>query len=212
VRLSSALEVELAQGSEIILGRSLSADELDAFARYLGLITKWQRVHRLVGSIEPRWLVENAILDSLLFLKLLPGDVEAIADLGSGAGLPGIPLKIVRPDIRVTLIESRARRVSFLAAAIRELGLQQCRIVAERAETIGPGSYDAVVVRCAGGLAEVVPVAAGITRPGGLVIASGPPKPQTTRPHPIRSKPAEIEWVEIPGIRSIRRFAVFRKR
>lgn len=212
MRLSSALEVDLAQGSEIILGRSLSTEELDAFARYLGLITKWQRVHRLVGSIEPRWLVENVILDSLLFSKLLPADVESIADLGSGAGLPGIPLNIVRPVMRVTLIESRERRVSFLATAIRELGLRQCRIVAERAEAIGAGSYDAVVVRCAGDLAEVIPVAAGITRLGGLVIASGPPRPHTARPHPASSKPAEIEWVEIPGIKSVRRFAVFRKR
>ena len=209
MRLSRALEAILAEGSSRILERELSSHETEAFVQYLSLLTRWQRVHRLVGSIEPQWLIENVILDSLLFLPLLPPEVEVIADLGSGAGVPGIPLKIVRPDLRVTLIESRERRASFLSTVVRELGLQGCWVVAGRAEDI-PGAdreYDAVVMRCAGDLTELVPVAADLLRSGGVVIASGPPSQRG-----VRTKPAGLEWIEAPGVRAARVFGVYRKR
>jgi 16S rRNA (guanine527-N7)-methyltransferase len=206
VRLSRALEAILAEGSSRILERDLSSHETEAFVQYLSLLTRWQRVHRLVGSIEPQWLIENVILDSLLFLPLLPTEVEVIADLGSGAGVPGIPLKIVRPDLRVTLIESRERRASFLSTVVRELGLQGCRVLAGRAEDGADREYDAVVMRCAGDLTELVPVAADLLRSGGVVIASGPPSQRG-----VRTKPAGLEWIEAPGVRAARVFGVYRK-
>ena len=208
MRLSRALEAILADGSSRILERDLSSHETEAFVEYLTLLTRWQRVHRLVGSIEPQWLIENVILDSLLFLPLLPTEVEVIADLGSGAGVPGIPLKIVRPEMRVTLIESRERRASFLSTVVRELGLLECRVVAGRAEDIprDDREYDAVVMRCAGDLTELVPVAADLLRPRGIVIASGPPGKQG-----VRTEPSGLEWIETPGVRAARVFGVYRK-
>jgi 16S rRNA (guanine527-N7)-methyltransferase len=208
VRLTSALERLLAEGANRILERALSEQESDAIERYLTLLSKWQRVHRLVGSVEPEWLVENVVLDSLLFSRVLPTDAESIADLGSGAGVPGIPLKIIRPAMRVTLIESRERRASFLATAVRELGLRKCRVVVGRAETVEEvaGAQDAVVMRCAGGLDELIPVAAKLVRSGGLVIASGPPKPNAAQAGRTR-----LDWVEVPGIKKNRSFAVYRK-
>ena len=208
MRLSRSLEAVLAEESSRILERDLSSRETDAFVRYLTLLTRWQRVHRLVGSIEPRWLLENVILDSLLFLALLPAEVDVIADLGSGAGVPGIPLKIVRPELKVALIESRERRASFLSTVVRELGLRGCRVVAGRAEDIprAEREYDAVVIRCAGDLTELVPVAADLLRSGGLVIASGPP---STRQ--VRAQPSGLDWVEVPGVQGPRVFGVYRK-
>jgi 16S rRNA (guanine527-N7)-methyltransferase len=207
VRLTGALEAFLIERSRPILERTLSVHEIDAFTKYLALIVRWQRVHRLVGSIEPKWLVENVLLDSLQFLRVLPPAIESMADLGSGAGLPGVPIKIVRPELRVTLIESRERRASFLAAVIRELGLHGCGIVGDRAEVAADvGVHDAVVMRCAGDLGELVPVAARLTRPGGSVIASGPPRVRSTRPGSM-----ELEWVEVPGTTRTRRFAIYRK-
>ena len=133
-------------------------------------------------------------------------DDKSLADLGSGAGLPGIPIKIVRPDVVVTLIESRERRASFLAAVVRELRLEQVRVMnarAEQAATEEPGSFGAVVVRCAGDLRHVMPVAAKLVAPGGVVVAAGPP---ATRPLPMGT------WCEVAGIREghTRRFAVYR--
>ena len=196
----------MAAGAQFILGRPLSVLELEAFDKYLALLQKWQRVQRLVGTAEPEWIVENLFLDSLLFLRVLPPDLVALADVGSGAGFPGIPMKIVLPDLDVTLIESRQRRASFLTAAMRELGLARVRVVSTRVEGVPEGllgAFGAVVMRCAGGMEELLPSVSKLVSPGGMVVCSGPPA----------RRPLEGgEWVEVPGYTPgrTRLFAVFR--
>jgi 16S rRNA (guanine527-N7)-methyltransferase len=169
------------------------------------MLQQWQRSQRLIGSTEPGWIIRNLFLDSLMFLRLLPDTVRSMADLGSGAGFPGIPIKIVRPEISVTLIESRGRRASFLAAVVRALGLVEVRVLNARAEQVAaesPGSFGAVVMRCAGAPHDVMPLAARLVSPGGVVIASGPP---TTRPLPLGV------WHEVVGLHGqVRRFAIYR--
>ena len=199
-------QAALAQGASSILGRALTAREMDLFSRYLGLLVKWQRSHRLIGSTDEMWIVEHLFLDSLLFLRLLPSTMRSLVDLGSGAGLPGVPIKIVRSDVEVTLVESRRRRASFLSAVVRELALGQTHVMADRIESRMPeleGRVDAVVMRCAGSVGELMTTAARLLVPQGVVIASGPPVP---RPLP------RGEWVLVPGLRpsSSRRFAVYR--
>jgi 16S rRNA (guanine527-N7)-methyltransferase len=195
----------LASSGASILGRPLLAAELQAFDNYLKLLQKWQKTQRLVGSSDARWIVDNVFLDSLLFLKVLPEGVRSLADVGSGAGLPGIPLKIVRPQWRLALIESRAKRASFLSAAVRELGLQDIRVVTARVEDYAvdnPGAFDAVVMRCAGDFRAIAEASARLVSSGGVVVASGPPAP----------KPLEIgKWVSVRGLArgSNRRFAVY---
>src|SRR5207249_905098 len=86
-------------------------------------------------------------------VRLLPPGARRILDVGSGAGVPGVPLKIVLADAALTLLEARAKRVSFLAAVVRELGLLQCEVLNARLDAIRgdrAGHYDAVVMRCAG--------------------------------------------------------------
>ncbi|HEU5263506.1 MAG TPA: 16S rRNA (guanine(527)-N(7))-methyltransferase RsmG [Gaiellaceae bacterium] len=191
-----------------ILGRQLTSRERDLFDKYLKILIRWQKVHRLVGSVEPVWIVEHLFLDSLLFLRLLPSNTRSVLDLGSGAGLPGVPIKIVRSEVEVTLLESRRRRASFLSAVVRELSLDGLRVIADRVEDrLGEleGRYDAVVMRCAGNLDQLIPIAARLVVPqGGVVIGSGPP-----RPRPL----AHGEWVTIPGLEpgATRRFAVYRQ-
>jgi 16S rRNA (guanine527-N7)-methyltransferase len=164
----------LEAGAVRVLRRALDAREVGLFEKYLLLLQKWQRVHRLVGSADPGWIVEHLFLDSLLFLKVLPSGIGRIADLGSGAGFPGIPLKIVRADLGITLIESRQRRASFLAAVIRELGLTGIRVLAGRAEDVRDriGPVEAVVARCAGDADEILTLATGLVNPGGVVVVS----------------------------------------
>jgi 16S rRNA (guanine527-N7)-methyltransferase len=197
----------LAAGAAPILGRSLSRREQDDFTKYLTLLLKWQRAHRLIGSAEPMWIVEHLFLDSLLFLKLLPASVRALADVGSGAGLPGLPIKIVRPEVQIALIESRRRRAMFLTTAIREIALTGARVLEGRVERLiqeHRGSFDAVVMRCAGDLEEMIPLAAGLLPDHGIVIASGPPRPKLI---------STVEWITVPGIKtgSTRLFGVYRK-
>jgi 16S rRNA (guanine527-N7)-methyltransferase len=201
--MNRALEL-LHEGAAAILGRPLEPAESSAFSKYLELLIKWHRVHRLVGSSRPEWIVEGLFLDSLLFLRVLPRDVSSIVDIGSGAGLPGIPIKIVRPHLDVCLVESRERRGSFLATVIRECGLQRINVFVGRAEAAPRsmlGAFDAAIARCAGDPVEIRPIATRLVRSGGLVVVSGPP----TR-RPVRGG----QWVEIEGVHpgSVRGFEV----
>jgi 16S rRNA (guanine527-N7)-methyltransferase len=187
-----------------VLGRSLSEDEHAHFGRYLDLLLEWQRVHRLVGSASTTWIVEKLFVDSLLFLRVLPTAFGALLDLGSGAGIPGIPLKIVRPETKLTMIESRRRRASFLSTVVRELRLEDTRVICERAERAARDlarTFDAVVLRCAGDPGEVLPLAIQFLRPGGVAVAAGPPVPR-----PLN----QGRWVTVPapGRSGQRNFAV----
>ena len=200
---------DLQDAAAPILGRRLSDEETEKLNNYLNLILKWQRIHRLVGSDDRNWILQSLLLDSLLFTKVLPREAKEIADLGSGAGIPGIPLAIVLPSTRMRLIEARQKRVAFLATAIRELRLDNARVHSGHLEeaAVPPelsGSFDAVVGRCAGDLGKVIPVGLLLVRSGGVVVFSGPPR---SRPLPSGG------WLTIPGVEpgTLRRFAVVTK-
>ena len=121
----------------------------------------------------------------------------SIVDIGAGVGVPGIPLRIVDPEITLTLIESRRKRVSFLRTVARELGLElDVRIFEGRAEAIreqvveSRGKFDVAIARAVMPIAELVPLALNYLGHGGKLIASGPP--------PEARHGLEITW---PGMR-----------
>jgi len=179
-----------------VLGHELAASAIDQASKYLELLVKWQNTTRLVGSSDVRWIVDNVILDSLLFAKVLPNDARRVLDLGSGAGVPGIPLAIALPHLDMTLVEARRRRASFLSHVIRELQLSRVRVVHNRlSETNIPhdlfGAFDAVVMRCAGDCDSVIPLALELITPAGVVIASGPPQ---------ETSPSEATWLSVAGV------------
>jgi 16S rRNA (guanine527-N7)-methyltransferase len=185
------------------LGRALTRTETTTLHNYLNLLTKWQKSQRLIGSAEPTWIVDNVIADSLLFRRAIPRTISTLCDVGSGAGIPGIPLSIVMPDADVTLIESRQKRGSFLSAAIRELSLKNCRLVNQRLEDVGhafAGRFDAAVMRCTGSPTLLLPQLERILAAGGVAIASGPPKSERL-PHG--------SWLEVEGPYGPRRFWIY---
>jgi len=159
-----------------------------------------------VGSTDAEWAVDHLFLDSLLFLKVLPAGAHWILDLGAGAGLPGVPLKIVSAELRLTLLEGRQRRASFLRAVVRQLSLASTEVVNARAEDVVDarrGTVDAVVMRCAGPVENLLSLGREFVRPGGVVIASGPP---------VEVPLAIGRWVTVRSrVLPDRRFAVLRK-
>jgi len=189
-----------------VLGRPLSDRELDRLVKYVQILIKWQRSQRLVGSSEPNWIIDHIVVDSLLFARLLPSTSDRILDIGSGAGVPGIPLKIVNEQTSFTLLEARAKRVSFLLAVVRELGLRHCSVVNDRLKNVahqeGAASYDAAVVRCAGNPAELLAATVPVLKSGGVMIAAGPPR---------RRAISGGNWIEVEGPRGKRLFWVARK-
>src|SRR5262249_6425133 len=114
--------------------------------------------------------------------------------IGSGAGVPGLILKLVDPGIRLVMVESRRHRASFLSAALRELSVAEAQVINERIEVVAgelAGRFDAAVSRCAGDLLGFFHIALDLVKPGGAVIASGPP-----RSHPLTIG----EWITVPGV------------
>jgi 16S rRNA (guanine527-N7)-methyltransferase len=179
-----------------VTGRRLSENAREQLSKYLKILIDWNEVHRVVGSSDPRFIVDRLILDSLLFLRVLPPTATLLVDIGTGAGLPGIPLKIVRPDFELTLVESRRKRASLLSTAIRELELKATHVVHARAEDIVErlaGRFDVAVMRSVGRVERVITTAAKFVRPGGAVVLSGPPDPKDY---------SHGRWMSVEGTRA----------
>jgi 16S rRNA (guanine527-N7)-methyltransferase len=162
-------------------GRDPSETERASFRAYLALILQWGRAQRLTGVTGPRAVARDLLADSLLFLPLLPQDRASLVDIGAGAGVPGIPLAIVEPGLSVALLEARAKRVSFLRAVVRELGLGSVEVLEGRAETLTrerpglQGRFDVAVARAVTGPEALWDLARPYLKPGGRLVASGPP-------------------------------------
>ena len=155
------------------LNRPLTRAEGQSLYKYLELLSKWQKTHRLVGSTAMEWMIKNIVLDSLAFLEVVPRTARRVADVGSGAGVPGLPIAIVRPDLEMSLIEIRRRRVSFLSTVVRELGLERVEVLCARVEDMASTHserFDAVVMRCVGAPASILSPALSILRRGGVIV------------------------------------------
>lgn len=137
---------------------------------YLALLERWNRAYNLTAIRDPRQMLGKHLLDSLAMHPFV-GD-ERLADLGTGPGLPGIPLAIAKPRLRVSLVESNGKKARFLREAVRQLGLDNARVLEARAEAVDePGQYDAICARALDRLAGIVRVGGHLLRPGGRLLA-----------------------------------------
>jgi 16S rRNA (guanine527-N7)-methyltransferase len=177
----SALD-HLAHMARVLSGRPIDTKARGQVSQYLDLLLLWNRAQNLTGFESPPEIVRGLFEDSLLFLPLLPDRPLRMVDIGAGAGIPGLPLRIIDEGIEVTLIESKRKRVSFLKTVRRELGLEKSVIIEEgRAEALvsavirRDGEFDVAVARAVGNLEEVVPMALQYLKPGGVFIVSAPP-------------------------------------
>jgi 16S rRNA (guanine527-N7)-methyltransferase len=152
-----SLSVQLADGSAA-LGLAIPEAAQIHLLQYLALIRKWNKVHNLTAVREPEAMLVRHLLDSLAVLPYIAG--SRIADVGSGAGLPGIPLAIARPDWHVLLVESNHKKAVFLQQARIELGLENVEVMAERVENIGPNKgFDTIISRAFSDLVDFVKLA-----------------------------------------------------
>ena len=167
---------------------------------YLALLVRWNRTYNLTAIRDPREMVTRHLLDSLA----MAGHVSAgtLADLGTGPGLPGIPLAIAHPQLQVTLVESNGKKARFLREAVRQLGLKNARVAESRAESLDePGAYDNLTARAMDTLAGIVEVGGHLLRPGGQLLAM-----KGVYPHEeIAQLPAdwqvlEVRPLQVPGL------------
>jgi len=152
------------------LGLTVSLEAQHSLLQYLALLAKWNRTYNLTAIREPSRLVTHHVLDSLAVLPFLEG--TSVVDVGSGAGLPGIPLAVARPEWRVVLLDSSHKKTAFLRQAVLELKLEGTEVVTERAERWRPAQlFDIAISRAFSDLPGFVSAARHLCRVGGSLAA-----------------------------------------
>jgi 16S rRNA (guanine527-N7)-methyltransferase len=160
-----------------VFGITLSPDQIGQFEAYQKLLLDWNQRMNLTAIREPRQIQQRHFLDALtcsLATGVLNG--RSLIDVGTGAGFPGLPLKILYPDLRLTLVESVVKKTRFLEAVVAELGLNDVTIVSERAEKLGQEAtyreqYDWAMARAVAELRVLVEYLLPFCRLGGFVLA-----------------------------------------
>jgi 16S rRNA (guanine527-N7)-methyltransferase len=204
----AAIEAALREGLGR-LGLALADDRIARLVDYLRLLARWNEAYNLTAVRDPAAMVPRHLLDSLVVLPHVTA--PAIADLGTGPGLPGIPLAIARPGLRVALVESNGKKVRFLREAVRRLGLAEVEVVEARAEQ-GPGSrprVEQVVSRALAALPVLCRLAAPWLAEGGRLLAmKGPGWRDELAGLPAGWRVEVVHDLAVPGLEAGRHLVI----
>ncbi|TMH31157.1 MAG: 16S rRNA (guanine(527)-N(7))-methyltransferase RsmG [Betaproteobacteria bacterium] len=189
------------------LGVDLDRDAPSRLMAYLSLLRKWNRTHNLTAIVEPEKMITRHLLDSLSVVPHLPVKPKLrVADVGSGGGLPGIPLAICRPDWRLTLIDSNLKKAAFLCQAVIELALANVEVVCARSESYRPPlAFEVAISRAYSSLRNFVLQGRHLVAPAGRLFAMKAAYPKDE----IDSLPSGIRMFDavrlhVPGIEAER--------
>jgi 16S rRNA (guanine527-N7)-methyltransferase len=166
--MSEAAEIAGVRLNELLVGAgllALDAEQLQRFEAYLSLLQHWNARVNLTAIRERDGILSRHFVESIACAQHLPAGIVTLLDFGSGAGFPGVPISLCRPEIQVTLAESRGKKAAFLQEAVRVLGLA-AKVHSGRAETIGT-RFDCVVLRAVDRMELAVQAASVLVRPGG---------------------------------------------
>jgi len=152
------------------LGLVLPPSATERLLDYLALLAKWNRAYNLTAIREETKGVSHHLLDSLAVVPHLPAG--RLVDVGSGAGLPGIPIAFACPDRQVTLLDSNQKKGAFLTQSSTELALTNVEVVIKRVEFYWPDhAFDVVIARAFSSIADFIRLAGHLCRPGGVLAA-----------------------------------------
>lgn len=195
-----SLESSIEEGVHA-LHASMPAGGFARLAAHIELVAKWNRVHNLTAVREADQMVVLHVLDSLSLLAHL-GDAKSVLDVGTGAGFPGVPVAIARPDLPVTLLDSSRKKCAFLEQAKTEIGLANVTVACERVEAWRPAQrYDTVVSRAFAELSDFVVQARHLVAPGGRLLAMKGVYPfEEIARVPASHKVAEVVELKVPSL------------
>ncbi len=198
-----SLAEKLAQGLAE-LGLRVPAATQRKLLDYVALIAKWNRVYNLTAIRESTKVVSDHLLDCLAVVPYL--DARTILDVGSGAGLPGIPLALMWPQARVILLDSNHKKAAFLRQATIELGLSNTEVVCERVETWQPQrEFELVISRAVSDLSEFLTLAGRLCAADGTVAAMKGLYPHEELAQlPDAFKLRSVVALQVPGMRAER--------
>ena len=178
------------------LNLSQAEGKIEQLLGFIKLIEKWNKAYNLTAIRNREDMVRLHVLDSLAIVPFIEG--KRVIDIGTGAGLPGIPLAIYLPEIEFTLLDSNAKKTRFVQQAILELKLKNVSVCHNRVEQYHPEkSFDTVITRAFAGLSDIVELTAHLLNKDGVLLAMKGQIPDVSK---LESTKTELIPVNVPGI------------
>lgn len=167
-------EEEMSKKSKI-LGVRFSVEQIEQFYKYMNLLIEWNEKMNLTAITEPKEIILKHFIDSITILKYID-DNSKLVDVGTGAGFPGVPLSIMNPTLKITLVDSLNKRLIFLQEVVKELNLKNIEIVHARAEEFGQNKnyrekFDIATSRAVANLATLSEYLVPLVKIGGKIIS-----------------------------------------
>jgi len=202
-----ALENELADGIAAI-SLDIDYDVQDQMIQYINLLAKWNRTYNLTAVRDPKQMITRHLLDSLSILPYIKGDY--ILDIGSGAGLPGIPLALCLPDFDFTLLDSNGKKTRFMTQVIKELSIDNVRVEKSRVEDFSPEmKFDSIVARAFSSIANLMKEANHLCKETGQILAMKGTYPLAeVEEVENAAELVKVIKLEVPGVNAERHLAI----
>ena len=189
------------------MGLDLTAPVRKKLLNFLELLEKWNRAYNLTAVRDPEQMVPRHLLDSLTVLPYLQG--PRVLDIGTGAGLPGIPLALARPDLDFTLLDSKAKKTRFATQALHELGLKNVAVVQERVEKFHPETkFDTLIARAFASIPDMLAASRHLCATRGRFLVMKGVFPQEELAAVTDGYRAEVKALRIPGLDAARHVVI----
>jgi 16S rRNA (guanine527-N7)-methyltransferase len=199
------LQTRLEQGIAA-LGVQLPAGAVERLLDYQALLARWNAAYNLTAIRDPGEMVSRHLVDSLAILPYVQG--QSLADLGTGPGLPGIPLALARPELQVLLVDSNGKKVRFLREAIRSLKLENVRAVQSRVEDV-EGQFDCITARAFASLEDMLAWGGHLLTKDGIWLAMKGRHPDEELPGvPAGFEVKAIHTLDVPDVGGERHLVV----
>lgn len=196
-----------------IIGLNLAIDaaQQEQLLQYLVLLEKWNQVYNLTAIRDVTKMVGTHVLDSLSVLATVSG--TSVLDVGSGAGLPGIPIATAKPHCDVTLLDSSHKKTAFLRQAVADLSLKNAVVVCERLESwAAPETYDFIISRAFSDLGDFVSLTGRLLAPRGTIAAMKGLHPfEELERVPAGFRVREVRPLQVPGLEAERHLVLIER-
>lgn len=201
------LERQLQTGAREVAGlEPLRAAQIAQLRMYCELVAQWNRAYNLIGARTLPEIVPRHVLDALLLSALLPPAAQRVLDVGTGAGLPGLPLAVVHPQRRFTLLDRSRKKTRFVRQAVLELGLGNAQVATAEAARYAAEPFPCIVARAVAAPAELARQCTRLAAPGAVLLTFGGPGIEAAPPvgwtldavplsHPTRQLPRRTIFV-----------------
>ena len=192
------------------LGIALDETAIARLLDYVDLLERWNAAYNLTAVRDPAEMVTRHLVDSLAILPFVSG--ATLADLGSGAGLPGIPLAIAAPERETLLVDSNGKKARFLREAVRRLDLKHVRVAESRVEDV-EGSFDCITARAFASLADMLGWGGHLLAPGGVWLAmKGRIAEDELDAVPAGFRVGKVVALNVPGLDAERHLVILKRR